>query len=177
MKHSPMRGTIGFAVALLAWTACSGGSNGVPSAVQGLQAPLRRVSDDAKALQLSGQYTGTTKDITYGTGKSAASYTQYKNAIGGVLAIKYKSAAVALSVAVLAKGTSVDGTSVATSGSLYCTYSTTATYDTKTSTLSGSYKAVQGCSGGRGTFTLKHECYYKGTRTEDIRPEVGGRPC
>ncbi len=177
MKNSPIRGAIGVTVALLAWTACSSGSNGVPSAAQGLQAPLLRVSDDAKALQLSGQYTGTSKDITYGTGKSAASYTQYKNAIGGVLGIKYKSATVALSVAAVAKGTSIDGTSVATTGGLYCTYSTSATYDTKTSTLRGSYKAVQGCSGGRGTFTLKHECYYKGTRTEDIRPQVGGKPC
>ncbi len=176
MINFPARNVVCVTIAVLAWAACGGGGSGVPSAAQGLQAPLGRISDDAKTINLSGQYTGTTKDSTYGNGKTTASYAQYKSGIGGVLIIKYKSALVAPSVALTAKGTTVKGTTVATSESLYCTYSTTATYDTKTFKLSGSYKAVQGCSGDTGTFTLKHNCIYLGGK-EDVRPENGPKSC
>jgi hypothetical protein len=71
----------------------------------------------------------------------------------------------------------VAGSIVGGSGSLYCTSSMTATYDSKTHALSGSYKAVYGCAGETGTFTLKHLCFFKGSGGGDIRPEAGVKAC
>jgi hypothetical protein len=171
------RKAVGVAIALAFLTACAGNGGGVPSAASALQVASNRVGGDAAASKLSGQYKGTFTDDAYGSGKAEASYAQYQNGVGGVLTIKYAHATVSASVALVVSGSSTDGTTVAGSGSLYCTFATTGTYDAKTHIMSGSYKAVQGCTGDGGAFTLKHKCYYKGNGSEDARPETGPKPC
>lgn len=165
------------AIPLLALTDCGVGSAGMPSA-SALQGPAGQVKPAAaKHYNLSGQYVGKFMDVAYGTGKAKASYTQYQNAVGGILTIKYSNSTLATSVVLSANGSSTNGTTVALASGFYCAFSTTGTYDPKTGVMSGSYQAVTGCTGDGGTFKLKQQCYYKYKGSEDIRPEFGLRGC
>jgi hypothetical protein len=177
MKELSLRKTAGAAATLLLLSACAESPSGVPSAAQTLQQPASRIVSDAKTLNLSGEWAGKQTDIAYGTGKAKASYTQYQSGLGGVLTVKFANSSATSSVALAVNGSSINGTTVAISGSFYCTFSTTSMYDAKTHVMSGSYQAVYGCTGDSGTFTLKHKCYYKGTGSVDIRPDAGPRPC
>lgn len=165
------------AIPLLALTDCGGGSAGMPSA-SALQGPAGQVKPAAaKHYNLSGQYVGKFMDVAYGTGKAKASYTQYQNAVGGILTIKYSNSTLATSVVLTANGSSTNGTTLALASGSYCTFSTAGTYDPKTGVMSGSYQAVHGCTGNGGTFSLRQKCYYKYKGGEDIRPETGARAC
>ena len=177
MKGLSLRKSAGAAAALLLLSACAESSSGVPSAAQAFQQPASRVASDAKAANLSGEWAGKQTDIAYGTGKAKATYTQYQSGLGGVLTVKFANSSATSSVALAINGSSVNGTTVAVTGSFYCTFSTTSTYDAKTHVMSGNYQAVYGCTGDSGSFTLKHKCYYKGTGSVDIRPETGPHPC
>jgi hypothetical protein len=163
------------ALALALLAACGGASAGVPNAASASLGSQHRI-DNARSLRLSGQYAGTFTDGAYGSGKAKASYSQSQTSVGGILTVKYAATTVALSVALVANGSSVNGTTVAGTGSLYCTFATTSTYNAKTRVMSGSYSAVYGCSGDGGTFTLKQQCYYRGA-TEDVLPASGPKPC
>jgi|SRR5579883_708308 len=174
--ESIARRVLGIAGALTFITACSGAGAGVPGATSAAQPSAMRPAA-AKGYNVSGQYAGKFVDIAYGTGKAAASYAQYQTALGGNLTIKYSNSTVNAAVVQTASGSTVDGTTVASSGSLYCTFSTTGTFDAATHVLSGTYKAVHGCAGESGTFTLKQKCYYRGPHGDAIRPENGPRPC
>jgi hypothetical protein len=94
-----------------------------------------------------------------------------------MLTVKYASSTITSSVALVANGSSVNGTSVSGTGSLYCTFASTSTYNAKTHVMSGSFSAVYGCTGDSGTFTLKQKCYYRGANDEDVLPAVGPKPC
>jgi hypothetical protein len=170
--------TLGIALAGALLTACSGaGGNDVPSATSVTQGSALRVAPDTSPAVLSGHYKGTFTDGAYGKGKATATYSQYQNAVGGTLSIKYANATAALSVALTANGKSIDGNSVAIDGSLYCTFSVQSTYTARNHTMSGTYSAVQGCTGDGGTFTLKQQCYYQGTGS-DVRRDAGPvKPC
>lgn len=166
------------AIPLLALTGCGGGTTGMPSsnaAVQGSAGQVKVAA--AKHYNLSGEYAGKFVDAGYGTGKAKASYTQYQNAVGGILTIKYSSSTLTASVVLNANGSSTNGTTVAVASGLYCAFSTTGTYDPKTGVMSGSYQAIHGCTGDGGTFTLKQQCYFKYKGSENIRPEFGVRGC
>lgn len=172
---SGLQKSLGAALVLTLLAACGGGGGSVPSAASASLGSQQRV-DNAHSLRLSGEYAGKFTDGAYGTGKAKASYSQSGDAVGGILTIKYAASTVTLSVALAANGSSVNGTTVAGTGSLYCTFATTSTYDVKTRIMSGSYSAVYGCSGDGGTFTLKQKCYYRGA-TGDVLPAIGPKPC
>lgn len=163
------------ALALALLAACGGRDAAVPNAAPASLGRQNGVGN-AHASRLSGEYVGKFNDGAYGAGKAKASYSQSQSSVGGVLTVKYAHSTIALSVALVADGSSVNGTSVAGTGSLYCTFSTTSTYDAKTHVMSGTYSAVYGCSGDGGTFTLKQKCYYRGA-TDDALPAVGPKPC
>ncbi len=175
MKVFRLRKSLGAALGLALIAACGSGSGSVPNAASASLGAQHRI-DNAASLRLSGEYAGKFTDGAYGTGKAKASYSQSGDAVGGILTIKYPASTVTLSVALAASGTSVNGTTVAGTGSLYCTFATTSTYNVKTHVMSGSYSAVYGCSGDGGTFTLKQKCYYRGA-TEDVLPASGPKPC
>jgi hypothetical protein len=156
-------------------TACAGNANGVPSAASAYQQSSTGSTDAAKALKLSGEYTGTVKDSQHGPGKANVTLSQSINALGGSLSIA--SSPTVEIISWTASGKMVQGTSVFIASSGYCTFSNSLTYNTKTNTLTGSYKPVYGCPGETGTYQLKHRCYYKGSMTNDVRPETGPRPC
>lgn len=167
---------------LLVLSACSnsGSTNGMPSSASASQ-PMSRFGSDKAAAPLSGQYKGTVKDTSSGTGDAKASFAAYQSGLGGTLTVKYVTSGTesTASVGLIANGSSVNGTTVMLEAGSYCTFSDTATYKAKTRTLSGSYTAVYGCTGESGTFTLKHQCYYTGSGSEsaDIRPDAGPKPC
>jgi hypothetical protein len=172
------RKALGITVALALLTACAGtGNSGVLGATPASQASAVGVDPDAAAANLSGMYKGTFTDGAYGKGKATAYYSQYHTALGGLLSVKYANATATLSVALSPSGKAVNGNSVAIEGSLYCTFSVQSTYDSKSHSMSGKYSAVQGCGSDKGSFTLKQECYYKGTG-KDVR-RAGGpiMPC
>jgi len=175
MRVLGLRRHLGGAVGLALIAGCGGGSAGVPNAASASLRPQQRI-DSAASSKLSGQYSGKFTDGAYGSGKAKASYSQSQNSVGGILTVKYAQTTVSLSVALVASGSSVNGTTVAGTGSLYCTFATTSTYDPKTHVMSGSYSAVYGCSGDGGTFTLKQQCYYRGAN-DDVLPATGPKPC
>jgi hypothetical protein len=162
--------------ALLAACGGSGTSATVPASGAAAQQTLSGVND-AAGPNLSGEYAGPVKDNVYGKGKGSAFYAAYGNSVGGVLTLAFKKATLAVSVSQTASGSNLTGSSVGGSGTLYCTSSTTATYDKKTHVLSGSYKTVYGCTGETGTFTLKQACFFKGSGSNDIRPDAGVKAC
>lgn len=182
MKVFGLRKYLGAAIGLAFIAGCGGGGAGVPSATSASLGPQHRIGNAASS-KLSGEYAGKFTDGAYGAGKATASYSQSQNSVGGTLTVKYASSTVALSVALVADGSNVNGTSVAGNGSLYCTFATTSTYNPKTRIMSGSYTAVYGCSGDGGTFTLRQKCYYKGATADvkgaqdDIVPANGPKPC
>jgi hypothetical protein len=181
MKVFGLRKWLGAAIGLALVAGC-GGNTGVPNAAPASLGSQHRI-DNSASSKLSGEYTGKFTDGAYGAGKATASYSQSQSSVGGTLTVKYASSTVALSVALVADGSNVNGTSVAGNGSLYCTFATTSTYNPKTRIMSGSYTAVYGCSGDGGTFTLKQKCYYKGATgdvkgaTGDVQPATGPKPC
>lgn len=177
MKSLSLRRAAAFTAAALLWTACSGTGSGDPGTAQTLPGTSRSLGNDVGPLNLSGQYAGTLKDSTDGSGKATASLAQYKRSLGGGLTIAFALGTATDSIALaLSELPTVNGTTVAVSKSAYCTFSTSAKYDSKTYELTGSYQAAHGCSGETGTFRLKHQCTYLGGR-EDVRPEAGPKPC
>jgi len=172
---SGLHRSLSAALALGVLAACGGGGASVPNAASASIGLQHRI-DNAATSKLSGEYSGKFTDGAYGAGKAKASYSQSQSSVGGILTVKYPASTVTLSVALVANGSSVDGTSVAGNGSLYCTFATTSTYNPKTHVMSGSYSAVYGCSGDGGTFTLKQHCYYRGA-TDDVQPASGPKPC
>jgi hypothetical protein len=178
MRSFLTRVAAGTAAAALLTACSSSGNAAMPTAASATQASANHAASPAKTYNLSGEWKGTQTDIAYGTGKASASYTQYQNGVGGILTVKFANATATSSVALVANGTTVNGTTVASSGgSFYCTFSTTSTYDPKKQVMSGSYSAVYGCTGDSGTFKLRQKCYYSGTGSNDIRPENGPHPC
>ncbi|HEY1868718.1 MAG TPA: hypothetical protein VGG70_10520 [Candidatus Cybelea sp.] len=167
--------SLGVALALALLAACGSGSTGVPNAPAASLGSQHRI-DNAASSRLSGEYAGKFTDSAYGAGKATAQYSQSQSSVGGTLTIKYASSTFALSVALVANGSSVNGTSVTGTGSVYCTFSDTSTYDPKTRIMSGSYSAVYGCNGDGGTFILKQKCYYRGAK-DDVLPANGPKPC
>ncbi len=178
MQSSLIRRAGGMAIALTLLAACAGGAGG-----SGVPAASSVTSQGAAGrhahayLNLSGEYAGKFVDNFYGKGKGNAVYAQYQSAFGGQLTIKYATTTLAASVSQTVSGSSVNGSTAGGAGSLYCTFSTTATYDTATHVLSGSYAAAYGCAGESGTFQLKHQCTFKGTSHDEVRPDNGPRPC
>ncbi len=170
------RAALAIVLVLLASTACSGNS-GVPSASSALETSSVRIVGDAAARDLSGQYAGKVKDSVYGSGRATASLAQYKSALGGSQTLVFGIGSITDSLALALSGTALTGSTVASSKNAVCSFSTTATYNAKTHSLSGAYKAVYRCAGEKGTYTLKHQCLYKGAGAEDVRPETGLKNC
>ncbi len=160
--------------AALILSAC-GGSTAAPAGISVEQPTTNGVTADARVYNFSGEYSGLITDSVHGTGKAKAKISQEKTALGGAMTIGGSPTIAYFSwIAAAAK---VDGSSVFVSSSGYCSFSNTATYNTTTFVLAGSYKAVHGCTGETGAYKLKHHCYYKMSAANDIRPETGPHPC
>jgi hypothetical protein len=174
MKSLLIRKAAGVAVGLLFLAGCGGG---VPSGATGAAGAAAPLQHRAASPNFSGEYAGPFHDNVYGKGKGSAFYAEQGASTGGVLTIAYPSMTLSASVSQVASGSSVSGTTVGGAGSLYCSFSTSATYDAAKHDLKGTFTAVYGCTGEHGTFKLHQKCYFKGQGSEDIRPDVGPHPC
>lgn len=174
MRSSFFRTPALTSICLLVLSACTGGAGSVPSGGSAAQLPLTRVNDDAKTINLSGQYSGTIHDSVHGKGKASASLSQYTSALGGALGVTGSSAMADISWTV--NGAAVDGTSVIVTSSGYCSFAMSGTYNTKSFSLNGKYHAVHGCTGETGKYKLKHQCIYLSGK-EDVRPEGTPKSC
>jgi hypothetical protein len=174
MRSSFSRMSAVTAIGLLVLSACAGGSNGIPSGGSSTQVPQSSVNDDAKTINLSGEYVGTAHDSVHGTGKAGASLAAHKSALGGALGISGISATG--DIAWTVSGITVAGTSVIVMPSGYCSFAMSSTYNTKSFVLTGKYHAVHGCTGETGSYKLKHQCIYLSGK-EDARSESSPRSC
>jgi mRNA-degrading endonuclease YafQ of YafQ-DinJ toxin-antitoxin module len=150
------------ALAGLALTAC-GGAGAPPSLVPQAQVAPSFISNDASMPSLSGQWAGTAHDSLwdrlYGSGRVYAQLVQYHNAVGGNFSFDYGSSTLGGASVFLSKGTTLTGLGLTANLSLVtCTVSETALFSNHS--LNGSYKALRGCSGDNGTYTMKEYCRY-----------------
>jgi hypothetical protein len=174
MDQLSKRALFGTLIVALVCAACAGSGGGAPNAAPPVAAG-QQVIADASTPNIGGQYVGTSQDSFSGKGHVTGSFAQRKDTAGGWLSFAYSNLAFRTSTVTAVSGTSVSSVSVATIDNVACTFNVTGKYDSSTNQLTGRYKAVHGCSGDHGTYTLKQKCYY--VQAEDVRPEVGGKPC
>lgn len=149
---------LAFALSSLMLAACGGIGASPNTAPQAPVAPSL-TSNDAIVSNLSGEYAGTVNDSVFGSGKINGELLQEHNAVGGRLLLEYGSTVFDDPVAFLLKGTTLAGTGEgATLSGSPCTMSETAALSN--GRLTGSYKAINGCQGESGTYTMKEYCRY-----------------
>ncbi len=160
------------------WGASNAGSSGaatVPFAI-----------DATPSYQIAGMYDGRASDTTLGKGRLVLQLTSSANTgvnnpfpgYGGSLAGRFGSKTLNGIVAV-AGSTNLTGNAVALVASP-CSFTFQAHYDPRTHKLKGSYGATFRCSGERGSFVAKQQCYYvTGLVPGAIpRPNAGAiKPC
>ena len=125
---------------------------------------------------LTGQYTGSVTDSVLGTGTAAANFAGLPGTLGGYFAFTFGSSTYANPASSYATWSGVGGAFVATIASSACTFAFEASYNQSSSALTGKYKAVNGCSGENGTFSLTQQCYYDEQR-QGLRRDVGLQHC
>jgi hypothetical protein len=174
MDYLSKRALFGILIVALVSAACAGSGGGAPNAAPPVAAGLQ-AGADASTPNIGGQYEGTSQDSFSGKGHVTGSFAQRKTTAGGWLAFVYPKVRFYSATVTALSGTSVSGVSVADFESGACTFTLAGKYDSSTNKLTGSYKAVHGCTGDHGTYTLKQKCYY--VQAEYVRPETGPKPC
>jgi hypothetical protein len=172
MRSLHIGAVFGVALGLLSLTACGGG--GASIAAPALQAPAAGFAGDAAVLNVSGEYSGTIKDTKSGKGSVKASLAQYQSAVGGNIIETFAAGRTNSALAASESGDQLKGFSARVLN-VACSFSFTGKYDSKTFVLSGSYRAVHGCTGESGTYSMKAKCSY--AAAEAIRPQTGPKPC
>ncbi|MGC9992557.1 MAG: hypothetical protein ABSD52_09220 [Candidatus Cybelea sp.] len=151
-----------------------------------LQTPAWQHGD---GQNLSGQYSGSVTDSVLGTGTAVANLVGAGGALGGYFVFTFGSAN--YDNPTIAGGGrdglqpndgrgghgNVFGAFESTIASATCEFYYSASYSSSDNGLTGSYKAVNGCSGETGTFTLTQQCYYSSGREHSVRREGGLSHC
>lgn len=174
MRSLHIGAVFGVALGLLSLTACGGGAASI--ATPALQGPAAGFSSDAAVLNVAGEYVGTIKDSKSGKGTVRASIAQDQTAVGGNIIQTFPTGRTSSSLAASESSNTIKGFSVRVLN-VACSFNFKGTYDTKTFVLSGSYKAVHGCTGESGTYSMKAKCSYVDAVPDAIRPETGLKPC
>lgn len=125
---------------------------------------------------LSGQYSGTVSDSTFGSGTATADFAALYGTLGGWLSFTFGSTTYMLAAVSSSEGNGVRGVLANTIGSTACSFAFKATYDASSNTLDGTYRAINGCSGENGSFSLTQQCYYQ-ERGSDLRRDAGIMHC
>jgi hypothetical protein len=163
----------------LALAACS--SPGGTSAAPGGSTTEVPAGSNIVAFLLAGQYNGTIQDSKHGNGKAVLQLTAVAENAGGSLKQTYSATSVQGVVAFTLASTVAPNGSEVTLGSSPCTFSVDAAFNATKHVISGTFKAVNRCSGETGSFKLKQRCYYKMPPTvtgDGERPDtLGVKPC
>ena len=110
---------------------------------------------------ISGDYAGTMQDAQGGSGTATATFAQHSGGVAGGAITDTEAAAkitAQISLAFTSAATMSGSMVVDYASGTTCTFSTTASYNTSTNVLSGSYAAITNCSGDSGTYTLTQQC-------------------
>jgi hypothetical protein len=156
-------------------TACAGNTNsGTPGGGTAPQTPVAPFGQ-AAIRNVSGQYSGTITDSTFGTGSASASLAQDKHVVGGVITASIGSVQLSNSIAVqTATGAAFAGAQAGSVNGSTCSFSLSATYSGSNNTLNGTYQAVHGCAGESGSFALTQDCSYPRGGLLDVAPSWNG---
>jgi len=168
MRRAHLHAVAAVLLGALALTACAGSTNSAtPGGGTAPQVPPS--IGQAVIRNVSGQYSGTINDNTFGTGSASASLAQDKHVVGGALTASMGSVQLSNSIAVQA----ATGAALPDAGPLplagaqagsvngnTCSFTLSATYTGSNNTLNGAYQAVHGCTGESGTFALTQDCSY-----------------
>lgn len=131
-------------------------------------------STPSAPTDVAGEYNGTVQDAVYGKGTVTGTLAQQGKNVTGTLTLTYGGTMIDGSVAwTLTSSNALSGTISTAAPS--CTYNVTASYNTSTNQIPGSYTAMSGCSGS-GTFTLIEQCSDPITPAA-ITPASGVKPC
>jgi hypothetical protein len=161
-----------FAFGVVALSAC--GATGSTGATPAMTQPAGGTAGaDWEFWNVGGQYSGSVKDSSFGTGTASANIAQYRGSAGGSLAFTFGTTVYSNAASALVLGAALRGTYVATISSAACSFAFTAKYDAKSYVLGGGYHAVKGCSGEKGTFSLTEQCYYARDWAV-VRPDAPG---
>jgi hypothetical protein len=129
-------------------------------------------------------YSGSVTDSALGTGTAVANLaasggTGQGDPLGGWMSFTFGSATYNNPTAAAPRGQGdggeggyirymdgggnnmIHGRFVMSIGSVACTFHYVAGFTTSSFTLNGQYKAVNGCSGENGTFSLTQQCFYQ----------------
>ncbi|HLY02002.1 MAG TPA: hypothetical protein VKR56_05830 [Candidatus Cybelea sp.] len=136
---------------------------------------------------LSGQYSGSVSDSVLGTGTAIANFAGAGVALGGYFVFTFGSTnydnptiagggrdGLQANGYRGGGGDNVFGAFESTIASTACEFAYSASYSSSDNELTGKYKAINGCSGETGTFTLTQACYYSSGRQDSVRREGGG---
>jgi hypothetical protein len=157
--QSPMCTALILALAAVTTSGCGGNGAVAPTAASSSATVARASRAEALTHSIAGNYGGNIKDSVFGAGQLDAELSQYRDAVGGSFTFVYGSLVFIVPAAFLLKGSVLTGTGqIGNQTGGLCTVSETATYSSHQ--VSGTYKAVSGCSGETGTFSLKQECRY-----------------
>jgi hypothetical protein len=138
---------------------------------------------------LTGQYSGSVSDSVLGSGTAIANFAGDGGGLGGYFVFTFGSAN--YDTPTIASGGRdglqanrgrgghdyVFGAFESTIASTACEFYYSASYRSSDNELTGSYKAVNGCSGETGIFTLTQQCYYSSGREQNVRREAGLGHC
>lgn len=122
---------------------------------------------------LSGQYSGTVTDSSLGSGSAVANFAATEESLGGWFGFTFGTTAYSNPSSSSSGRGGTEGVFIMTIGSTACSFVFRAQFDRSSSTLNGKYKAVNGCSGENGTFSLTQQCYYD-ERGDSARRLAGG---
>ena len=152
-----------FASLLLALPSCNGTANSpVPPA----------------PTNISGDYAGTVVDSASGTLPATSVLAQHGSSAGGTITTAPGGTTIVSSLALtIDASNAVRGTMVQDlPGNVTCAFSVTGTYTTASAVLAGSYRAITGCTGQNGTYTMTQSCTDTVT-IADKRPALGVPGC
>jgi hypothetical protein len=135
--------------------------------------------------KLSGQYSGSVSDSALGTGTALADFVgDDSGALGGYFLFTFGSTNYsaptiaggrdALAPTLGAGRGDLSGAFESTIASAACRFHYSASYSPSDHVLTGSYRAVNGCSGETGSFMLTQQCYYEAGRQHGVRRDGGG---
>lgn len=109
---------------------------------------------------ISGDYAGTVVDSASGSSAATALLAQHGSAAGGTITTAPGGVTLVSSLALgIDSSNAVSGTMVQDlPGDVTCSFAVTGTYNATSAVLSGSYRAVTGCSGQTGTYAMTQSC-------------------
>ncbi|HEY2476041.1 MAG TPA: hypothetical protein VGI19_14720 [Candidatus Cybelea sp.] len=124
---------------------------------------------------LTGQYSGSVSDSVLGSGTALANFAGFDESLGGYFGFTFGSATYSNASSAANSLRGMEGAFVATIASTACTFSFSARYSRSNHQLNGRYKAIDGCAGEKGAFSLTQQCFYN--VPGDVRIDAGLKQC